>query len=505
MVHLKSKRVATAAATLLVANFALATMIGCRRGPDAAQLQADLQTELDQSFEPGLFGIVSLSRKGHYPYSVDTDERARVLIYYNAEIEFLKNHELSNWDALNVGSLISVLGATPKGVRGVKPEGNRVGDRIEVRGTAAFVENDERWEPTIHRPTGTQEDGQAPTDKNLIPYRARLEEIGEVGSRFDNKKDKRDLVFLEQELSRVLAAARQRAGKRAGSLTFATGAPGGEYFRQGELLARVLTDAGFVADAFPTAGSLESCRLVEDGDVLIGFAQNDVANMAYGGTGLFEGEVPMKSLRALASLYPEAIQIVVKRSSGINNIADLHGRRIDISPPGSGSRINAIEVLAAGHLTLGDFSQVQGKRISEATADLVLDKIDAVIFTSAFPTKVIHDAATSTPLRLLTLDDELVGAVRERHSFLLEMSLPKNTYPGMDNPVNTVGVTAMLVANESTPAARIETFLGHLFGNVDILSQNSSQAYLISVKTARSGISIPLHEAAEGVLKRLER
>ena len=156
----------TTIALLLLAPVAL---VGCRRGPSNDELRSHLQTNLDANFEKGLFELESFSRRGHYPYTPEGDERSHVLVYYDAEIEFLRDHTLSDWDQLNVGSLISVLGATPLGVKGVKADGNRDGDLLSVHGSLAFAREGEGWKVSHYTPSGAKRGQPAPSDRGTCP------------------------------------------------------------------------------------------------------------------------------------------------------------------------------------------------------------------------------------------------------------------------------------------------------------------------------------------------
>ena len=51
-----------------------------------------------------------------------------------------------------------------------------------------------------------------------------------------------------------------------------------------------------------------------------GFVQSDIAYWAYNGTGIYEGRPKVDGLRAIANLYPESIQLVVRKGSGIKSV-----------------------------------------------------------------------------------------------------------------------------------------------------------------------------------------
>jgi TRAP transporter TAXI family solute receptor len=85
------------------------------------------------------------------------------------------------------------------------------------------------------------------------------------------------------------------------TIRIATGQPGGTYHPLGRGLAVVLEDRlpGVVAEALPTAGSLENMALLEKGDVELALVQNDTR----GGP----------TVRSIAPLYQELLHIVVRR------------------------------------------------------------------------------------------------------------------------------------------------------------------------------------------------
>ncbi len=473
---------------------------GCRSGPDGQFVNETLQERLDQRFGEDLFEVSKLTRRGHYPFTADDDSQ-RVLVYYDAELSFQRDHALSDWDQLNVGSLISVLGATPQGVEGVKAEGNRSGDLLLVHGALAFAESWDGWKTAPFTGAGAKRAEPAPSDKRDLPYRQRLERLSKLGQRLHRKGVETDQQFLTDAIEDVAAAAERRLGRIEGLLTIVTGSKRGEYFRQGNRLAEVLTDAGTESRAFATKGSIENCRLVDANEVTIAYAQNDIAYMAYHGTGLFKGQLPLRNLRALASLYPEAVQVVTLRKSGIVSLGDLRGKRVDVGVDGSGSRINAIEVLDAAGLNLGDLGLAQGKEPSGALDDLRAGRVDAVVLTSAFPMPVVAELAEEVAISLVPLGEDHLATLVEGSPFLISMQLPEQTYHGMDHPVATVGVTATLVTHARTKNASVQLVLEQLFANVARLSEGSPNAYLISAKRARTGLSIPLHPAADKVLE----
>ena len=117
-------------------------------------------------------------------------------------------------------------------------------------------------------------------------------------------------------LSVVLAAAPScMAAKQF--FAIATGGTGGTYYPLGGVLAQALTTK--VPDVIVTAqsgnASTANLNLIRSHSIESAFVQNNTAFQAYNGTDQFEGN-PVKNVRGIASLYPEVIQIVVRKEAG---------------------------------------------------------------------------------------------------------------------------------------------------------------------------------------------
>ena len=55
---------------------------------------------------------------------------------------------------------------------------------------------------------------------------------------------------------------------------------------------------------------------------------------------MFKGK-QVAGLQGLATLYPETVQIVTLKKSGIKSVADFKGKRIAVGAAGSGTEANA--------------------------------------------------------------------------------------------------------------------------------------------------------------------
>ncbi len=77
------------------------------------------------------------------------------------------------------------------------------------------------------------------------------------------------------------------------------------------------------------------------------------------------------------------------------------------------------------------------------------------------------------------------------------VTMPAGTYAGQEQPVRTVAAVALLVASASLPDAKAEAVLRQVFGGIDFFAEGSAAGSQISRASAKTGVDIPWHPAAE--------
>src|SRR5690606_31715655 len=132
----------------------------------------------------------------------------------------------------------------------------------------------------------------------------------------------------------------------ADTISIAGGPSGGAYEETLEALAQRARAAGVALETLPTEGSVGNIRLLNDARAEFALVQSDIALHAHAGQGRFAG-APQRELRAVASLFPETIHLVTRANAGITSVTDLRGKRVAMGPLGSGTRANALSILAA--------------------------------------------------------------------------------------------------------------------------------------------------------------
>ena len=479
----------------------LATLSGCDRAPDADATKAVLMERLATALKPPVTEVTSFRRLGSGPLPVGVDGRARKIVYYNAILQLTQDIDFASWNGLNSSAFAALLGATEQGVIGIRQAGNKAGDELRVYGSATFVDENGSWRAV---PWVAPEVGVAsPEDNTAAPSEAKrlIDEVQALLAGGPGARDQRQAIVGEQ-LAGAVAAIRLRLDRLDRRLVVAGGAAGGEYAGVADLIARGIAAHGLAATTVASAGSRDNVRLLREGLAEIALVQNDIAGAAARGEGAVAVDAPLPDLRALGSLFPEPVQIVVATGSPIADIGGLKGKRVDIGEPGSGTRVNAEAVLSASGVALGDLGAIKEEGLAAGLRRLAAGEVDAVITTIAAPAHSLQLAAANQGIRLLSIGAEAKATLAEAHPNLVPVTLPANTYPGQAEGVQTVAATALLVGTAGIPDSTVEAVLAQTYGGIDFVAAGSTAGALISKATGRTGLTLPLHPAAERFLLR---
>lgn len=143
------------------------------------------------------------------------------------------------------------------------------------------------------------------------------------------------------------------------AITLATGGTSGTYYAVGGVLKTVLDSKLTLStlNVESTGASVANVNVITDGEAQMAILQSDVINYAHEGTNSFDG-APETDALWVAGIYNETVQILAK--PGINTVADLKGKTVCVGDVGSGTEINAWQVLGAAGLTKDDVNAVNG-------------------------------------------------------------------------------------------------------------------------------------------------
>ena len=284
-------------------------------------------------------------------------------------------------------------------------------------------------------------------------------------------------------------------------LNIATGGTAGTYYPLGGALAELLNQniKGMNASAQSTGASVANVNMLKDGSVDIAFIQNDIAYYAANGKEMFKDN-KVENIRGIAALYPETVQFVTTADKGIKSIADLKGKKVAVGASGSGAEANARQILGAYGLTYDDID-AQYLSFGEAADALKDGNVDVGVVVAGFPTAAIQDLAANKSAALVNIDAEHADKLMKQYPYFTKITVPKGTYPGQEEDVNTVAVKCVIVTTDKLSDDLGEQIVKAIYEHLDRMKAAHAVGKYITKDTALEGMSIKMNAGAEKYLK----
>jgi TRAP transporter TAXI family solute receptor len=241
-----------------------------------------------------------------------------------------------------------------------------------------------------------------------------------------------------------------------------------------------------------TDASIENLQMVADGRADVAFTLADAASDAVRGKGRFPRPLPVV---ALARLYDNYVQIVVRADSPIRSVAQLAGRRVSVGPSGSGTRLVAERILDIARLSSPRALRRVRLDVAASAKALAAGRVDAFFWSGGLPTRAISDLRRSTAIRLVGLGG-LAARLRERHDDLYaETVVPRAAY-ALSSAVTTVSVPNYLVVRRDFDGEAAYRLTRALFLRRADIERSHPEAARLNLRAAIATYPLDLHPGA---------
>lgn len=204
--------------------------------------------------------------------------------------------------------------------------------------------------------------------------------------------------------------------------TILTGREGGAYFQSALRYQAIAAERGFEIDIRPTSGSVETLRLLEEGEAGIGFVQGGIAL-----------EADPQLLSTLASVFYEPVWGIynpARFNDPLVSLRQLEGKTIAIPEAGSGANVLLRKMMAANRMDEALFDILE-LSTEEAAQGLRNGSIDAAFFVQAASSPVIQDLLAVRDLDLMSFGR--ADAYSAQFPYLTTLRLPEGALDLHDN------------------------------------------------------------------------
>ncbi len=298
-------------------------------------------------------------------------------------------------------------------------------------------------------------------------------------------------LVLALTLVPLVAVAKDR-------LAFSGGPEGGtfQYFSNGIATRLSKNLPNVEVSNMASAGSLENLRRVNSGDADFGIVYSGDTYLGRNGK-LTQDTRKYRNVLAMAYLYGAPAHLIVKADSGINKVTDLEGKRVAVGGPGSGAAGAAQRYFTA--LGLWDKMKVEFLGYSKAASALGDNLIDAMWVFAGYPNSSVIQAAASNKIKLLdVVEAGKKAGFFDEYPFYTELTIPANTYSGVDSPTPSFQDSALWVAGKHVKKDIVTKALEDIYSKEGLayMVKVKSTAKAMSIQSGLSGVVTPVHPGA---------
>lgn len=221
-------------------------------------------------------------------------------------------------------------------------------------------------------------------------------------------------------------------------ITYKSAKAGSSYFQMAAQIAEAMK-AGTGGDISVTVeesqGSVQNVMEVRarGGDYVF-TTPPALVGLAQGGKAMFEGkgDPAFDEIRALFPIPSLTMHFVMSTDSGISSFADMEGKTILLGSGSFGAREGAKYL---GLFGLEGKVTIADSELSNAVNALKNGQIDGFVTAGSFPAPNVIEAAASTGVTVLSLDDEQIAASKRTR-----LTIPAGTYTGQTEDITTTSL-----------------------------------------------------------------
>ncbi len=265
--------------------------------------------------------------------------------------------------------------------------------------------------------------------------------------------------------------------------------------------------ADFKVQAQSSAGSVENLRKTNSGKQQMSVVYS--GHVYLGRNGMMKSDTKKyEDVLAVAWLYGAPAQLVTRAGSGIKSVKDLVGKKVGVGNAGSGAFANC--ELFFGHMGVWDKVERNAMGYNDAAQAFGNKQLDAFWLFTAFPSGAVIMAAQTNDIALVNLDaDAKASGFYDKYPYFSKLSVPANTYKGVDYESPSFQDSSLWVANSKVSADVVYKMLATIYTDEGLAHMREQKKTFknMAIETGADGIVTPFHPGAEkfwkekGVLK----
>jgi uncharacterized protein len=281
----------------------------------------------------------------------------------------------------------------------------------------------------------------------------------------------------------------------AQQVTFMTGPQGGSWIPLGGALKGMWEKevTGLQIQQLPGAG-ISNVRGIDEGKAQVGFANSSTTVDGLEGRPPYPKKVT--KVCQLANLYPQYFQVVALANAGVNGFADLKGKSVTTQAKGNTGELLTALVLKLNGLGYESLAKLNYNSYTESVA--LMKDGHAQVFTlgTTAPASAIMDLASARDIKLVPVDDRVMGELKKMNPGYNKLIIKAGTYPKQDRDVPVIGYSTHVVVACDLPETTVYNMVKTMAKNVDSMAAVVKSIEGITPKDMALDIGVPFHKGA---------
>ncbi|MGY8815027.1 MAG: TAXI family TRAP transporter solute-binding subunit [Gammaproteobacteria bacterium] len=245
-------------------------------------------------------------------------------------------------------------------------------------------------------------------------------------------------------------------------------------------------------------GGISNAVGINKGTAELGFSQASSIVDALAGNPPFETKA--ENITYMLSLFPHKTHVMVLRDSGIQEINELVGKRINVGTKGLLTEDIARRLLDVYGLSYGDMGSVQNLSFSDSVVQMKDGRLDALFWTVPTPFAVLTDLSLSEEIDLINIPEEKINQLIASNTGLTQTVIKAGTYQGVNYDITTIQSPIVMIANSATDEDIVYYATKTVYENLDALKLSSANLKEIQKEDLLHDIDVPLHPGAKKYL-----
>jgi TRAP transporter TAXI family solute receptor len=290
----------------------------------------------------------------------------------------------------------------------------------------------------------------------------------------------------------------------AAELLFGSGPVGSfSHFTARAVCREISRATGEPCRVMPAPDGIHNLTNLQQGSLDIALVDGKLLNDAINRAGRFAFmDVRYGNISMLTPMYKVPILVIARRESGITELGQLAGRRINAGAPQTSVRQALDVIMTAKGWTRKDFKVFQELPATQSQDTMAFchGDIEAMIHVGVHPDPRLQQLISlCTAEAVSTIDDDTERLIGTQPAFSSAL-VPGGTYGGGFAAVDAISTTTVLVASLSLDDATVSAILTVLADNQALLKSHPTLSGFSMSPSAGAELGLPRHPGAAAFL-----